>query len=83
MSFKEKTEQEILDIANPIMDNLMEAATNVDYESHIKNFHLPIPEDFTKEKFQKDCEVCQAKYGTFTSREYIGLTINTDFVNVY
>jgi len=83
MDFTEKSEKEILNIAIPIMDNLMEASTNIDYESHIKDFHMPVPAEFTKEKFQQDCKEYQAQYGTFTNREYMGITTSTNFVNIY
>ena len=39
MSFEEMTEQEILDIANPIMDNLMDASTSIDHERHVRDRH--------------------------------------------
>ena len=83
MDFTEKNEKEILDIATPIMDNLMEASANVDYEAHIRDFSLPVPEGFTKEAFQQDCKEYQSQYGTFTDRKYLGQTTNAHFVNIY
>ena len=38
MDFEKMSESEILDIANPIMDNLMEASTRIDHERHIRDF---------------------------------------------
>ena len=32
------SEDEILRIANPIMDNLMDASTAIDHERHIRDF---------------------------------------------
>ena len=31
---------EILDIVNPIMDNLMDASTAIDHERHIRDFRV-------------------------------------------
>jgi hypothetical protein len=83
MDFMETSENEVLKIANPIMDNLMEASTNIDYEAHIRDYYKPIPELFTKEKFEKDCAEYQVRDGVFTTREYLGLTRNSDFINIY
>jgi len=38
MNFEEMSDDEILNIANPIMDNLMEASTDIDHERHIRDF---------------------------------------------
>jgi hypothetical protein len=38
MNFEDMSDVEILDIAIPIMDNLMEASTRSDYEAHVRDF---------------------------------------------
>ena len=38
MNFEEMSEKEILDIATPIMDNLMDASSKIDHEAHIRDF---------------------------------------------
>jgi len=38
MNWLQMTESEILAIANPIMDNLMQASTNIDHELHVRDF---------------------------------------------
>lgn len=35
--FDQMTEQQIWDIANPIMDNLMDASTQLDYTRHVRD----------------------------------------------
>ena len=37
MNFEQMSEKEILDIANPIMDNLMDTSTKIDHEFHIRD----------------------------------------------
>ena len=49
MNFEEMTEQEILDIANPIMDNLMDASTSIDHERHVRDFNKRMLKIVTKE----------------------------------
>ena len=38
MNFEKMSEKEILDVANPIMDNLMDASTEIDHERHTRDF---------------------------------------------
>jgi hypothetical protein len=38
MNWLEMSESEILAIANTIMDNLMQASTEIDHERHVKDF---------------------------------------------
>lgn len=38
MELAGQSDQEILSVANPIMDNLMDASTKIDYERHIRDF---------------------------------------------
>lgn len=38
MNWLEMSESEILAIADPIMDNLMQASTDVDHARHVKDF---------------------------------------------
>ena len=55
MSFEKMSESEILSIANPIMDNLMDASTDIDHERHIKDFTDRMKAIVTKEQLQKVC----------------------------
>ncbi len=38
MNFLTMIEQEILAIATPIMDNLMQTSTDIDHERHVQDF---------------------------------------------
>jgi len=59
MNFEEMSETEILAIATPIMDNLMEASTRIDHEAHIKDFTDRMKNIVTKDYLQKVCEQYQ------------------------
>ncbi|MGF1758669.1 hypothetical protein L4D76_12145 [Photobacterium sagamiensis] len=69
MNFIDMSEQAILDIANPIMDNLMDASTKIDYEQHVKDFTDRMKSIVTTEYFQQICKQYQEEKGFFTERE--------------
>lgn len=56
MNFEDLSDQQILDIANPIMDNLMDASTRIDHENHVRDFTNRMKEIVTKDYLQKVCE---------------------------
>jgi len=56
MTLESMSEDEILHVANPIMDNLMDASTAIDYERHIRDFSERMKAIVTKEYLQKVCE---------------------------
>lgn len=73
MNFEEMSEKEILDIANPIMDNLMGASTEIDHVRHAKDFTDRMKNIVTKEYFQGVCEHYQAEKGYFSKREPVAV----------
>lgn len=73
MDFTGMTDQEVLDIANPIMDNLMSASTHIDYERHIKDFSDRMKNIVTQEHLQYVCEKYQNEKGFFSSREFVAV----------
>ena len=38
LNFETMSEQQLLAIANPIMDNLMDASTQIDHARHVRDF---------------------------------------------
>lgn len=73
MNFEEMSEDDILNIANPIMDNLMEASTEIDHEKHIRDFTDRVKSIVTEEYLQKICEQYQAEKGFFSQREIVAV----------
>ena len=63
------SESEILAIANPIMDNLMQASTDINHERHVKDFTDHLKSIVTKENLAAQCKEYQAKLGYFAERE--------------
>ena len=73
MILENMSEAEILSIANPIMDNLMDASTAIDHERHIRDFSERMKALVTKEYLQKVCEKYQREKGYFSRREPVAV----------
>jgi len=73
MNFEGMSEQEILDIATPIMDNLMEASTNIDHEQHVRDFSKRMLKIVTRDYLDEICVSYQAEKGFFSNREVIAV----------
>ncbi|MCB1925937.1 MAG: hypothetical protein KDJ27_19755 [Gammaproteobacteria bacterium] len=73
MNWLEMSETEILDIANPIMDNLMTASTQVDHARHVQDFTDEMRAIVTPENLEAQCRAYQAELGYFTDREFAAL----------
>ena len=68
ISFESMSEQQILDIANPIMDNLMDASTHIDHARHVRDFTDRMKAIVTTEYLQRVCQQYQSEKGYFSSR---------------
>jgi hypothetical protein len=73
MNFEEMSEKEILDIANPIMDNLMQASTDIDHERHVQDFTDRAKAIVTKEHLEKVCKRYQEEKGHWLNREPVAV----------
>ena len=73
MNWLEMSESEILAIANPIMDNLMQASTDIDHERHVRDFNDKLKAIVTKENLEAQCKEYHATLGYFAEREFVGV----------
>ena len=73
MNWLKMSESEILAIANPIMDNLMQASTDIDHERHVRDFNDKLTAIVTKENLEAQCREYQATLGYFSEREFVGV----------
>lgn len=73
MSLANMSDAEIFAIANPIMDNLMEASTVIDHERHIRDFTDRMKSIVTKQYLQQVCEQYQQEKGFFAKRESVAV----------
>lgn len=71
MELAGKSDEEILSIANPIMDNLMGASTAIDYERHIRDFTDRLRGMLSKERLEWICQDYQSTKGYFAEREFV------------
>lgn len=69
MELIHKSDEEILKVAGPIMDSLLEASTDIYHERHVKDFTERLKSLVTKEYLEKVCRQYQAETGFFSKRE--------------
>lgn len=73
MNFEKMSEKEIFDIANPIMDSLMEASTQINHSKHVKGFTERMLKIVTRDHFNEVCASYQAEKGFFAKREPVAV----------
>ena len=66
MELIHKSYEDIMKIVTPIMDNLMEASTEIDYDKHLLNHTERAKKTLTREQLEKMCKSYQAEFGIFT-----------------
>ncbi len=80
MDFSKLSDKEILDIANPLMDNLMDGSTERNYKKHSKDFTNRLKNIVTKENLEK--QLRENTLGEFTKRELITVIKKKDSIFV-
>ena len=73
MKLANKSDAEILAIANPIMDNLMDASTDIDHERHVRDFTDRLKAIVSKAHLEKVCRQYQSEKGFFGAREAVAV----------
>ena len=82
MDLATKSDAEILAVAVPIMDNLMEASTAIDYERHVRDFSARAKSALSKESLRSICEHYQSTKGFFAERDFVAVFRRPDSVAV-
>ena len=82
MDLAHKTDAEILAVATPIMDNLMDASTAIDHERHTRDFTDRAKSVLSRESLQSICEHYQSTKGFFAKREFVAAFRRPDSVAV-
>ena len=82
MTLLTKSDDEVLQILNPIMDNLMDASTHIDYEKFIMDFSKRMKSLTTEESLNEICKDYQSKKGFFTAREFVFLFRREDSIAI-
>lgn len=68
-----RSDEEILAVVDPIMDNLMDGSTEIDHAKHVRDFTDRMKEIVTAEKLQEICKRYQAKWGYLGKREPVAV----------
>lgn len=82
MELTTKTDEEILKVVDPIMDNLMAASTDIDHERHVRDFTDRIKNIVTKKYLEQICVQYQTEKGYFTDREFVAIFRRPDSIAV-
>ena len=83
MNWLELSDNEIMNLVAPIMDNLMDASTEIDHEKHVRDFSENMKKIVTKEELEKQCKNYQETLGFFTKRELVGIFKKKGDVRVF
>jgi hypothetical protein len=73
MELANKSDEEILAVANPIMDNLMEGSTEINHEKHTRDFTDRLKSIVTKDHLEKVCKHYQSEWCYFSKREFVAV----------
>lgn len=77
-NFETMSEQQLWDIANPIMDNLMDASTQIDHPRHVRDFTDRLKAIVTPDYFACICQQYQTEKSYFTTRTPIAILRRPD-----
>lgn len=73
MTLAQQSDERILEVVNPLMDNLMEGSREIDHAKHVRDFTERLKEIVTAERLEKMCADYQARIGYFEQREVVGV----------
>jgi hypothetical protein len=82
MELAKKSDEEILRIIDPIMDNLMTASTDIDHERHVRDFTDRIKRIVTQPYLEQVCAQYQTEKGFFAERECVAIFRRPDSIAV-
>lgn len=82
MDLAQKSDAEILAVANPLMDNLMDASTAIDYDRHVRDFTDRLKSRLSREQLEWICRDYQSTKGYFADREFVAMFRRPDSVAI-
>ena len=83
MALFEFSDEKLIQIATPVMNNLMEGSTRRDWAMHTKDFTEGARESLSEQELLRQCEVYQSSYGDFGGRELLGIVRHPVYVTFY
>ena len=82
LNLSTQSDAQILAVANPIMDNLMDASTAIDYDRHTRDFTERARRALPREALRPICEQYQRERGFFGPREFVAIFRRPDSVAI-
>jgi hypothetical protein len=82
MQFFEKPEEEILEVANAIWDNLIEGSNEMDYDKISTHFSTKMLEEVDENNLKKQWKTNEVLTSLSTRREYLGCLRRGRFVTI-
>ena len=73
MDLAQQSDERILAVVNPLMDNLMDASREIDHAKHVRDFTDRMKEIVTAERLEAMCRDYQARIGFFDRREVVAI----------
>ena len=73
MNLDDLTDEAVFALADPIMDNLMDASTHIDHERHVRDFSERLRRIVDKAYLESVCKQYQEEKGYFSRREHVGV----------
>jgi len=78
----QKSDAEIRSVAEPIMNNLMDASTEIDYDRHVRDFTGRLKNRLSREQLERICQDYQSTKGYFADREFVAVFRRPDSVAI-
>ena len=82
MALAQQSDVEILEVVEPLMDNLMAGSRDIDHARHVRDFTHRLKDIVTAERLEKMCVDYQARIGFFKKREVVGIFRRADSVAI-
>ena len=73
MQLSGKSDAEILSVADPIMDRLMEGSNRIDHAMHVSDFTDRLKSMVSEEGLARMCRDFQSRFGLFSHRELVAI----------
>ncbi len=82
MDLARQSDEDILAVVDPLMDNLMQGSRDIDYDKHVRDFTDRLRSMVSEDGLKRMCEHYQADIGFFTDREVLSIFRRKDSVGV-
>ncbi len=82
MKLSRESDTDILSVADPIMDRLMEGSNRIDHAMHVSDFTERLKSMVSEEGLERMCKDFQSRFGLFSRRELVAVFRRDDSVAI-